>query len=275
MTNKHNTKLDKNQFDKEHHSRNLGLLSEEDQKKISDTTLLIAGCGVGSQIALSATRIGFDKFILVDGDQIELSNNNRQGYSWRDVGKNKVDALARKIRTINPHAKIRKFPIFIDAENADRLVKKSDIIIDSIDPSSAIAVLALHRSAIKRKKSIVQPTDVGWGAMVQVFTPESISYEKMIGLDETVPISKVDNEIAFQKFIEFFVKIMPPYVQQLAMEVAEGKRDHYPQPVSASYILSALTVIAAKRLAIGLPIKTAPDYVLFDPNLMLTPDEKK
>lgn len=268
-------KLDKDQFDKEHHSRNLGLLTEEEQQKISDTTLLIAGCGVGSQIALSAARIGFEKFVLVDGDTIELSNNNRQGYSWRDVGKKKVDTLARKIRTINPHVKIRKFSIFIDAENADRLVKKCDIVIDSIDPSSAIAVLALHRSAIRRKKSIVQPTDVGWGAMVQIFTPDSISYEKMIGLNPKVPIDKVDNEEAFEKFIEFFVKIMPPYVQKLAMDVAEGKSDHYPQPVSASYILSALTVIAAKRVAIGLPIKVAPDYVLFDPNLMLTPDEKK
>jgi len=268
-------KLEKEKFDKEHHSRNLGLLSEEDQQKISDTTLLIAGCGVGSQIALSSTRIGFEKFILVDGDKIELSNNNRQGYSFRDVGKFKVDALARKIRTINPHAKVRKFPIFVDAKNADKLVKKCDIVIDSIDPIAAIAVLAMHRSAIRRKKSIVQPTDVGWGAMVQVFTPQSISYEKMIGLNPKTPIDKVNNDEAFDKFIQFFVKIMPPYVQQLAMEVAEGKRPHYPQPVSASYILSALTVIAAKRLAIGLPIKTAPDYVLFDPNEMLTPNEKK
>lgn len=266
-------KIDEEQFDKEHHSRNLGLLTEEDQKKIGEVTLLIAGCGVGSQIALSAARIGFDKFILVDGDTIELSNTNRQGYSWRDVGKFKVDALARKIRAINPHAKIKKFPIFIDIKNAEKIARKADIIVDSIDPDAAAAVIALHRAAQKDHKSIIQPTDVGWGAMLQIFSPDSISYEKMIGLNPKTPLNKIDQQEAFSKFIDFFVKIMPPYVQEVIKEMMEGKRPHYPQPVSAAYILSAMTVLAAKRLACGQPIKTAPDYIMFDPDTILIPNE--
>jgi len=38
-------KIEKEAFHKEHHSRNLGLISEEDQVKIDETRLLIAGCG--------------------------------------------------------------------------------------------------------------------------------------------------------------------------------------------------------------------------------------
>lgn len=269
------TKIDKDVFHKEHRSRNSGLLTEEEQEKISNTTLLIAGCGVGSQVALSATRMGFENFILVDGDNVELSNNNRQGYSWRDVGRYKVDALARKMKAINPHAKIKKYRIFVDAKNAEKLVKKCDIVMDIIDPDSSIAVLAMHRAAKKHKKFVIQPNDVGWGAMVQVFSPSSISYEEMIGLDPKIPLSKIDGDYVFGKFIEFFVKLMPPYVQKIAYEVAEGKTPHYPQPVSASYILSAMCIIAAKRIALGLPVKSAPEYVSFDPNLMFIPDEKK
>ena len=268
-------KFDKEYFRKEHGSRNLGLITTEDQSKINETTLLIAGCGVGSQIALSAVRMGFEKFIIVDGDVIELSNNNRQGYTWRDVGRKKVDALAKKIKAINPHAKVKKFPVFVDANNAAKIVKKADIIIDSIDPDAAVAILAMHRAAKKQGKTVIQPSDVGWGAMLQIFTPDSISYEKMIGLNPDTPIDKVDNAEAFEKFIAFFVKLMPPYVQQVAMEVAEGKRDHYPQPVSASYILAAMTVIAAKRVTLGLPVRVAPDYISFDPNTLLDPNEKK
>lgn len=268
-------KIEKDTFHKEHHSRNMGLLTREEQKKIDEETLLIAGCGVGSLIAISATRLGFEKFVLIDGDKVELSNINRQGYTSKDVGKFKVNALARKIKQINPHAQIRKYPIFVDIKNAARLVHKANIIIDSIDPDAAQAVIAMHRAIQKEHKTVIQPTDVGWGAMVQIFTPDSISYEKMIGLNPETPIEKVNNEEAFGKFIEFFVRIMPLYVQKIALEVAEGKRIHYPQPVSASYILSAMTVIAAKRISLGLPVKVAPDYVSFDPNLMLTPDEKK
>jgi len=256
-------KWGKDAFHQEHHSRNLGLLTEEEQKKIDETVLLIAGCGVGSLIAISAVRLGFEKLLLVDGDYVELSNINRQGYSSRDVGKFKVDALARRIKQINPHAKIRKYPVFVDPKNAAEFVKRADIIIDSIDPDAAQAVIAMHREAQKEHKTIIQPTDVGWGAMVQIFTPDSISYEEMIGLDPKVPVEKVNSEEAFGKFAQYFSKIMPEYVQKIVGEVMQGTRKHYPQPVSAAYILAAMTVMAAKRIANDEPIVTAPNYVIF------------
>ncbi|MEI8143473.1 MAG: ThiF family adenylyltransferase [Candidatus Berkelbacteria bacterium] len=264
-------KLDKLSFHTEHHSRNMGLLTEEEQQKIDSKSLLIAGCGVGSMIALNAARLGFEKFVLVDGDVVELSNINRQAYLANDVGRFKVNALASLIKKINPHAEIKKYPIFVDIHNAKKLVHKADIIIDSIDPDAAQAVIAMHREAQKEHKSIIQPTDVGWGAMLQIFTPDSISYEKMIGLDPKTPVAEINNDEAFGKFIEFFTKIMPPYVQKIIMQMAEGKLLHYPQPASASYTLAVMTVMAAKRIACGEPVKVAPDYIEFDPDAILDP----
>jgi len=268
-------KIDKEAFHLEHHSRNLGLLTKEDQKKIDETTLLIAGCGVGSLIAISAARLGFEKFVLVDGDKVELSNINRQSYTSRDVGKFKVNALANWLKKVNPHIQIKKYPVFVDLRNVARLVHKADIIIDTIDPTSAQAVIAMHRAAQKEHKTIIGPMDVGWGAMLQIFTPESISYEKMIGLDPKTPVEKISNEEGYGKFVQYFVKFLPEYVQKMAMEVVEGKRPHYPQPVSAAYILSAMTVMAAKRIACEQPVKVAPDYISFDPDSILDPNETK
>lgn len=265
-------KPEKNYFHSEHHSRNLGLISKNDQQKIDQTTLLIVGCGVGSQVAYTAVRMGFENLILVDGDKVELSNINRQGYGWKDVGKFKVDALAKRLRAINPHLKIKKYPLFIDPENAEGMVKRADIIIDTIDPDASQALIAMHRMAKKHNKYIIQPCDVGWGAIAYIFSPNGLSYEELIGFDSKLPINKINSELAFLKFVEHFVKIMPPYVQKLAMEVAEGKRDHYPQPVTAAYILSAITVVAAKRIALGLPVKLAPDFIYFDPNIALDPN---
>ncbi len=265
------SKIDKTAFHLEHHSRDLGLLTEEEQQKIDDTTLLIAGCGVGSLIAISAARLGFEKFVLVDGDKVELSNINRQGYSSHDVGKFKVNALAKRLRQINPHIQIKKYPVFVDLGNAARLVHKADIIIDTIDPTAAQAVIAMHRAAQREHKTIIGPMDVGWGGLLQIFTPDSISYEKMIGLDPETPVEKISNEEGYGKFVQYFIKFLPEYVQKMAMEVVEGKRKHYPQPVSAAYILSAMTVMAAKRVANDEPIITAPDYISFDPNEVLKP----
>lgn len=64
---------------------------------------------------------------------------------------------------------------------------------------------------------------------------------------------------------------MPKYVQNIVGEVVQGTRKHYPQPVSAAYILSAMTVMAAKRIANNEPIITAPGYISFDPDEMLKP----
>lgn len=268
------TKIEKAVFHKEHHSRNLGLLSEEDQEKISNTTLLIAGCGVGSQVALSAARIGFEKFIIVDGDKVELSNNNRQGYSWRDVGHFKVDALSRKIKAINPHVHIRKYPIFVTPENADKIAKKADIIVDTIDPDAVLPILALHRAARKKSIYVIQPSDLGWGAVVYVFSPKSTSFEKMLGIKPHTPLEAIDSEAAFNKTIELLIEIMPPYARKVVDDLLSGKIAHYPQPISAAYILSAMVVIAAKRIALGLPVKTAPNFVSFDPFVMFDPNEK-
>ena len=266
-------KWEKDAFHQEHHSRNLGLLTEEEQSKIDKTVLLIAGCGVGSLIAISAARLGFEKFLLVDGDFVELSNINRQGYTAHDVNKFKVVALARRIKQINPHAKIRKYPVFVDPENADRFVRRADIVIDAIDPDAGPAIIAMHRAAKKQQKTIIQPSDVGWGAMVQIFTPDSITYEKMIGLDPETPVEQITKEETMEKFIGFMMDKMPEYVKKVAQEVAEGKRAHYPQPVSASYTLAAMTVMAAKRVATGEPVKVAPEYVIFDPDEILKPKQ--
>jgi hypothetical protein len=93
----------------------------------------------------------------------------------------------------------------------------------------------------------------------------------MIGLDPDIQVEKVDNLEAFGKFTAYMIKYMPEYVQKILIEMQEGKREHYPQPVSAAYILSAMTVMAAKRIACGEHVKVAPDIVMFDPDTILDP----
>ncbi len=253
----------------------MGLLTEDNQQKIHDTSLVIAGCGVGSIIAISAVRLGFENLTLIDGDTIEISNTNRQGYTTKDVGKLKVSALASRLKQINPHVKIKKYPVFVDLKNAKKIASEGDIIIDSIDPDAGNVVIAFHREAHKQGKTVIQPTDVGWGAMVLVFSPESISYDKLIGISPNKDAKDISSEESFGAFVNYFVKVMPPYVQRIAMDVVENKLTHYPQPVTAAYTLASMTVLAAKRVALGLPVKLAPDYAMFDPNESLTPDDKK
>ncbi len=88
-------------------SRNTGLL---ESSIMNAKTALIVGCGsVGSLIALELARAGVGKFILVDGDTLEVHNICRHQLGFRDIGRYKVDAVADAIQNINPFASIRKY----------------------------------------------------------------------------------------------------------------------------------------------------------------------
>lgn len=77
-------------------------------RRLREKTAVIVGVGgVGSWIATELSHSGFQKFILIDDDQVEASNLNRSLYSQLDVGKSKVAALAERMRSINPKISIQ------------------------------------------------------------------------------------------------------------------------------------------------------------------------
>ena len=76
--------------------------------RLRGKTVIILGVGgVGSWVAIELCQSGFESFILVDDDEVELSNLNRSLYSRLDVGRSKVDALADRMLTINPRVCVR------------------------------------------------------------------------------------------------------------------------------------------------------------------------
>jgi sulfur carrier protein ThiS adenylyltransferase len=97
-------------------------------------TVAIAGCGgLGSNAAVSLVRAGVGALVLVDGDVVELSNLNRQHYFRADVGRPKVDALARHLRAITPGVALELHAIRIGPEDVPRLFAGADLLIEAFD----------------------------------------------------------------------------------------------------------------------------------------------
>ena len=86
--------------------RNRIYISNDNQQKMKNCRLLIAGAGLGSVISECALRFGFENITIIDFDQVELSNLNRQNYVQNDIGKLKVEALVKRLKSINPNASI-------------------------------------------------------------------------------------------------------------------------------------------------------------------------
>ncbi len=94
----------------------------------------IAGCGgLGSNIAVSLTRAGIGKLILLDHDVVEESNLNRQHYFLNDIGKRKVDALEFYLKNINPDIEIEKYNYKITKEDIEKVFFKADILMEAFD----------------------------------------------------------------------------------------------------------------------------------------------
>ena len=108
---------------------------KEGQLKLLQAKVLIVGAGgLGSPASLYLAAAGVGTIGLVDGDQVSLSNLQRQViHATSDVGRAKVDSAAEKLKAINPEIDIVKHEIFLSEDNALDLIRPYDFVIDGTD----------------------------------------------------------------------------------------------------------------------------------------------
>ncbi len=240
--------------------RNWGFITPEAQARIRTTRVLLAGCGLGSRVATLAARTGFARFILADGDTVELSNLNRQAFRLAQLGRNKAEATAELVREINPAAEVEVLPRFIAAAEADELVSRADVVVNMVDPGPAL--YAINHAATRQNKVSLFPLNIGFGAMALAFGPGSATLEEMVGKG-TGP------EMLFFKLVEAVLPEIPyvaDYTVQLAPvidDILSGRRAG-PQLGVAVAINASLLVTAMIRATLHLPLRLAPRPLALD-----------
>lgn len=99
---------------------------------LKNQTILIMGVGtIGSTLALTLSKLGIGKIILVDNDLIELKNISAQAvYSTSDVHKDKTTILKKKLPDTSPQIEIYTIKEFVDKnflENLPKLIEEHSI----------------------------------------------------------------------------------------------------------------------------------------------------
>lgn len=131
-------------------SRTQLLIGAEGLEKLSSSTVMVFGVGgVGSHCIEALARCGIGRLILVDPDEVALTNINRQSIAYHStVGQFKTKVMERRIQDINPEAQVLTFERFILSENLEQLFEDIpgtiDYIVDAIDTVSAKLALAEH-----------------------------------------------------------------------------------------------------------------------------------
>jgi len=116
--------------------------------------VLVAGLGgVGSWAVEALARSGIGELTLVDFDHIALSNVNRQLHAIEDnFGKSKSEAMAERVRQINPSIKLNVLDEFLTADNLDtHLYKNAEnpyfVVLDAADDVMMKIALAAYCEA--------------------------------------------------------------------------------------------------------------------------------
>jgi molybdopterin/thiamine biosynthesis adenylyltransferase len=126
------TPYDQERYDRQIRIRGFG---GDGQEKLKRTKVFVAGVGgLGCMVAMHLVAAGVGRIRIVDHGIVELSNLNRQILYWDDdVGKDKVDSAAEKLKQLNQQVEVEMVRETIDESSISQLVSSFDLIIDALD----------------------------------------------------------------------------------------------------------------------------------------------
>lgn len=164
---------------KKRYERNRIYLSPKEQERISSFKVLLGGAGIGSNIAETLIRLGFEQLTIVDGDEVEESNLNRQDYTMADLGRNKAEALKDRLLQTNPEAKIVAIPHFITEENVEGIINGHDVAVNALDFRSMIP-FTFDSLCSQKGIYVLHPYNIGFGSVVMVMRPRDEGLESLL-----------------------------------------------------------------------------------------------
>ncbi len=143
-------------------SRTVRVIGEERMRLIEASSVIVFGLGgVGGAAAEALARAGVGTIGIVDKDVVDITNINRQLIATDEtVGMKKTDAAEKRLLSINPNIKIKKYDLFYLPENADSVdLSEYDFIVDCID--NVTAKLELVVRADKENVPIISSMGTG------------------------------------------------------------------------------------------------------------------
>jgi molybdopterin/thiamine biosynthesis adenylyltransferase/rhodanese-related sulfurtransferase len=158
---------------RERYSRHL-LLPEvgvDGQQKLLDARVLLLGAGgLGSPAALYLAAAGVGTLGIVDNDEVDLSNLQRQViHSSERIGVPKVDSAEQTITALNPDVQVEKYPVRLGPDNIIEIISGYDIIVDGLDnfPTRYL----LNDASVRLQIPVVSAAILGFEGQLSIFKP--------------------------------------------------------------------------------------------------------
>lgn len=139
------------------------------QNRVSAARVLIVGVGgLGSPVALYLAAAGVGHLSLVDDDEVDLTNLQRQiAHSTARVGLSKVESAAIAMHEINPDISIETLRLRADDEGIDRLVAQADLVVDCCDNFATRH--SVNRACVAHRKPLVAGAAIRFDGQLSVY----------------------------------------------------------------------------------------------------------
>ena len=243
-------------------SRNIGLLTEDEQKKLEKVRIAIPGMGgVGGAHLITLVRSGIGNFNIADFDSFEPVNINRQyGATVQNFGRPKIEVMKERALSINPYLQINAFDRGINEDNIDEFLEGVDIAIDGLDFFEFEMRRKLFKRAAQKGIYVITAAPLGFSSAVLVFSPDGM------GFDEYFNITK--GMTADDKYLSFAMGLAPKptHIKYMNLSKVDFSAKAGPSLNIACQLCSGIA--AAETLKIILKrgrIKFVPYYWQFDP----------
>ena len=237
-------------------ARNRGVIDQAAQEVLSAARVLIAGCGsIGGAAVEPLARLGVQHFTVADPGTYELNNLNRQDATISDIGRNKAEVAAERIRAVNPACDVRVFRQGVTGETLADLTGTCDVVVDGVDVTTMSGLRAkylLHQEAARLRLPLITGWDMAGAQYVRCYDYREVRR----AFDGQMTLADVDRLGMWQ-----LLRRMVParYVPLEMLTVATNNLDNpefsFPQLVYAADLFGALSAHTVVQLLPDQPVR--------------------
>ncbi len=167
-------------------------IGDKGQERLSRATVAVVGCGgLGSPALTYLASAGIGKLILIDSDEVSLTNLNRQFlHGTKDIGRPKVISAKEKLLDMNGDIEIQGIQEKLTPENVERMIHGADVVLDCVD--NIETRILLGRACLGKNIPLIEAGVQGFYGWLMSISRESACLECMgmehMSIDSPVPI---------------------------------------------------------------------------------------
>jgi adenylyltransferase/sulfurtransferase len=141
---------------------------EGQEKLLAAHALVIGAGGLGSPVALYLASAGVGRLTICDGDEVDLTNLQRQiVHRMQAMGMKKAESARQTLAGINPEVSVAALAERVDEARLETLAAGADIVLDGSD--NFVTRHAVNRVCVRLKKPLVSGAAVRFDGQVAVF----------------------------------------------------------------------------------------------------------